>query len=150
MLPEEKRATSTAQGLMRIAARHRLAQRELERAIFAAAHQWGLTQRQISDAVGVYSQATVQRILRRFAEEPARLSETPTEVIDQRAAGLISDDAMIQKLLTRTYTFGEVARTHGVATDAYTPGDWDEVEMAYYVGLLSDAEFDTVARRHLG
>ncbi|WP_079634650.1 winged helix-turn-helix domain-containing protein [Mycobacteroides abscessus] len=123
------------------AARRRVDERELGRAIFEAARDGGLSQRQISDIVGIYSQATIQRILRRFTEDPSLLEETPAEVIDRRAAEMITGRQMMAKLLRWKYSFGAVARVNGVATDAYTAGDWDEVEMAYYRGLLSDNEF---------
>lgn len=131
------------------AARRRVDERELERAIFEAARDGGLSQRQISDIVGIYSQATIQRILRRFTEDPSLLEETPAEVIDRRAAEMITGRQMMAKLLHWKYSFGAVARVKGVATDAYTAGDWDEVEMAYYRGLLSDNEFRKLASRQL-
>ncbi|MEN4421055.1 hypothetical protein [Mycobacteroides chelonae] len=66
----------------------RINERELERAIYRAAYGADLSQRRISDIVGTYSQATVQRILRRIAADPSLLNQTPTEIIDRRAAGL--------------------------------------------------------------
>jgi hypothetical protein len=131
------------------AARQRVDERELERAIYQAANDAGLSQRQISDIVGIHSQATVQRILRRLTEDPALLEERPAEVIDRRAAGLINTDDMMDRLLKWRYSFGGVVRVDGVATDAYATGDWDEIEMAFYRGLLSDDEFQALAARHL-
>jgi hypothetical protein len=84
----------------------------------------------------------VQRTLRRITADPSLLEETPGEVIDRRAAGMIDDQVMMDNLLDRTYSFGRVPSIDGVATDAYMPGDWDEVETAYYRDLLSDEEFD--------
>ncbi|SHU63617.1 Uncharacterised protein [Mycobacteroides abscessus subsp. abscessus] len=131
------------------AARRRVCDRELERAIFGAAQDAGVSQRQISDIVGVHSQATIQRILRRFTDDPSLLKQTPAEIIDRRAAEMITSRQMMTKLLRWTYSFGAVARINGVATDAYTTGDWDGIELAYYRGLLSDNEFHTLAARHL-
>ncbi|MEX7470780.1 MULTISPECIES: winged helix-turn-helix domain-containing protein [Mycobacteriaceae] len=131
------------------AARRRIDERELEREIYQAANHAGLSQRQISDIVGIHSQATVQRILRRLTEDPALLEERPAEVIDRRAAGLLETDDMMNRLLNWKYSFGGVVRVAGVATDAYATGDWDEIEMAFYRGLLSDEEFDALATRHL-
>lgn len=37
----------------------------------------------------------------------------------------------------------------GLATDTYTTGDWDDIELAFYRGLLSDEEFQALATRHL-
>jgi transcriptional regulator with XRE-family HTH domain len=130
------------------AARQRVDERELERAIYQAANHAGLSQRQISDIVGIHSQATVQRILRRLTEDPALLDERPAEIIDRRAAGLITTEDMMDKLLNWKYSFGGVVRVDGVATDAYATGDWAEIEMAFYRGLLGDDEFQTLAARH--
>ena len=99
--------------------------------------------------MGIRSQATVQRILRRLTDDPSLLEETPAEIIDRRVAGMIDDHEMMERLLNWKYSFGGVERIDGVATDAYTTGDWDEIEMAFYRGLLSDEEFQSLATRHL-
>ncbi|OIN78874.1 winged helix-turn-helix domain-containing protein [Mycobacterium malmoense] len=142
-------ATTAQERLVAKAARKRVDERELERAIYQAANHAGLSQRQISDIVGIHSQATVQRILRRLTEDPSLLDETPAEIIDRRAAGMIGDRSMMERLLNWKYSFGGVVRIDGVATDAYTTGDWDDIEMAFYRGLLSDDEFQALAARHL-
>lgn len=74
---------------------------------------------------------------------------SPAEIIDCRATGTINDHDMMRRLLNWKYTFGGVVRIDGVATDAYTTGDWDHIEMAFYRSLLSDNEFQTLAARHL-
>ncbi|ALM18952.1 hypothetical protein [Mycobacteroides abscessus] len=136
----------TAQRQLTIAAAHqRLCRRELERAIYRAARHAGLTQRQISDIVGSYSQATIQRIIRRMALDPSLLEESPTDTVDRRAAGLITDEEMMNKLLHRNYGFGAAVRIDGVVTDAYARGTWDDIEMAYYQRLLTDDESHTLA-----
>lgn len=141
---------ATAQERLAVkAARQRVDERELELEIYQAANHDGLSQRQISDTVGIHSQATVQRILRRFTEDPSLLERTPAEIIDRRAAGMIDSHDMMDRLLNWTYSFGGVVRIDGVATDAYTTGDWDDIEMAFYRGLLSDDEFHALATRHL-
>lgn len=140
----------TAQGRLAVkAARKRLDERELEREIYQAANHEGLSQRQISDIVGIHSQATVQRILRRLTENPSLLDETPAEIIDRRTAGIIDDRDMMERLMNWKYSFGGVVRIDDVATDAYTTGDWDDIEMAFYRGLLNDDEFQTLATRQL-
>jgi hypothetical protein len=129
------------QRLTALAASQRAVEKSLDREIYYAAHDAGLSQRQISEVVGSVSQATVQRTLRRITADPSLLEETPGEVIDRRAAGMIDDQAMMDSLLDRTYSFGRVPSIDGVATDGYIPGDWDEVETAYYRDLLSEGEF---------
>lgn len=129
------------------AARQRIDELDLEREIYDAAVVQGLTQRQISELVGNQSQATIQRVLRRIADDPTQLDVKPAEIIDQRTAGIITTEQMMEKLLGWRYSFGEVARINGVATDAYTAGDWDSIETAFYVGQLTDDEFQRLADR---
>lgn len=137
---------SARQQLEQAAARLRLDDRAIYRAIHRAV-QDGLSQRQISDIVGNLSQATVQRIIQRLAANPALLAETPAEIIDRRAAGIIDSQVMMKQLTKWRYIIGAVPRVDGVATDAYITGDWDEVESAYYRGLLSDEEFAQLSER---
>lgn len=131
------------------AARQRVYERDLEREIYDAAVVQGLTQRQISELVGNQSQATIQRILRRFADDPTQLDVKPAEIIDQRSAGIINTEQMMAKLLGWTYSVGQVVRINGVATDAYITGDWDSIETAFYRGQLSGDEFQRLADRQL-
>lgn len=140
---------SRSEALQRLAAwaaHERVVEKGLERAIYHAAFDAGLSQRLIGEAVGS-SQATVQRILRRLSEDPSLLEVTPAEVIDRRAAGLIDDETMMGRLLNRTFSVGRVPSINGVATDAYIPGDWDDIEMAYYRDLLSEHEVDQLMER---
>jgi DNA-binding Lrp family transcriptional regulator len=139
---------SARQQLERVAARRRLDDRDINRAIDRAVRD-GYSQREISDIIGNLSQATVQRIIRRLAASPELLRETPAEIIDRRAAGLIDDQTMMDRLLNWKYSFGAVPRIDDVATDAYMTGDWDEVESAYYRGLMSDDEFAELSKRQL-
>ncbi len=139
---------TAAQQLAAVAARHRVCERELERAIYKAAVH-GVTQRQISELVGNQSQATIQRILRRIADDEGLLKPKPAEIIDQRTAGIITSEEMMATLLKWTYTFGRVVHVGDVATDAYMSGDWDAIEMAFYRGQLTDDEFQQLADRQL-
>jgi hypothetical protein len=141
------RSDDALQRLTAWAAHLRVAEKDLHREIYYAAHDIGVSQRLISEIVGSMSQATVQRIIRRITEDPSRLEETPAEVIDRRAAGLINDETMMDRLLDRKYSFGHVPSIDGIATDAYIPGDWDQIEMAYYRDLLSEHEFDRLMER---
>lgn len=149
MSTEISNRTRAQQRLATTSARQRVYERELEREIYDAAVIQGLTQRQISDVVGNQSQATIQRILRRVTDDPTKLDVRPAEIIDQRTAGMITTEQMMDKLLNWTYSFGHVARVDGVATDAYITGDWDSIETALYRGQLSDEEFQQLADRQL-
>lgn len=140
-------APQAGQRLAVIAARRRVADRELEREIYEAATIRGLSQRQISDLVGNQSQATIQRILRRLNDDPSQRDLKPAEIIDQRTAGIITTEQMMDKLMNWRYSFGDVVRIGDVATDAYMTGDWDAIEMAFYRGQLSDDEFRQLADR---
>lgn len=140
-------AEQTVQRLAALAARRRLVDRELEREIYKAATVEGRSQRQISDVIGNQSQATIQRILRRVNADPSQLDITPAEIIDQRTAGFITTQQMMDQLMGWQYTFGDVVRVNGVAIDAYRTGDWDAIEMAFYRGQLSDVEFQQLAEK---
>ncbi|CRZ18840.1 MULTISPECIES: hypothetical protein [Mycolicibacterium] len=131
------------------AALYRVQKRELDRAIYQAATDSGLTHTQISDIVGVYSVPAVQRILRRFTDDPSQLEQAPAEIIDRHVAGLIDGDEMMNQLLNRQYSFGAPASVGGVATDAYKAGSWDDIEIAFCKGQLGEAEFRQLATRHL-
>lgn len=76
------------------------------------------------------------------------LEETPAEVIDKREAGLIDDAAMMDTSLNWQYEVGRVEYVDGVATDAYTARDWDDVEQAYSRYRLTDDEFTRLLARH--
>lgn len=130
------------------AARQRVGERELVRKMYHAANYDGCSQREISDIIR-RSQATVQRILRRVTNDPTLLDETPAEIIDRRTAGLITGEEMMERLENWTYSFGDVVRVRGVTTDAYTTGDWDDIELAYYRGQLTDEEFQALASRQV-
>ena len=121
-----------------VAARLRLDNRALLRVV-ARAHKAGMRQRAIEKHLDV-SQATVYRLLRQTAENPKMLEPTPAEIIDQRTAGQISTEQMMKELLNWNFTFGTVPKVGGVATDAYEPGSWDEVERAFYRGQLTEDE----------
>lgn len=136
--------------LQQAAARRRIDTLELNREIYRASRNRHLTHRQISAVVADMSTTTIQRILSRFAADPTLLEVTPAEVIDKRAAGLIDDAAMMDTLLAWNYEFGAVEYVDGVATDAYTSRDWDDIEQAYYCDRLSDDEFARLVERHRG
>lgn len=133
--------------LVRAAARCRVTDLELRRAIVRAA-DGGMSQRQISAIVGTQSQATIHRILQHFSGNRSLLEETPAEVIDKRTAGLLGDSEMMTRLANWDYTFGRVACVDGVATDGYIGGSWDDIELAYYCNLLSDDEFARLVERN--
>ncbi|MGW0022264.1 winged helix-turn-helix domain-containing protein [Rhodococcus sp. NPDC003382] len=121
-----------------VAARLRLDNRELLRVV-ARARKAGMRQRAIEKHLDI-SQTTVHRLLRQSAETPEALEPTPAEIIDRRTAGQISTEQMMQQLLGWNFTFGTVPKVDGVATDAYEPGSWDEIERAFYRGQLTENE----------
>ncbi|MBC2637659.1 winged helix-turn-helix transcriptional regulator [Rhodococcus wratislaviensis] len=128
------------------AARRRVADLDVLRAV-AEANAAHITQRVICEHIGI-SQPTIHRMLRTVLENPALLDETPTEVIDRRTAGQITDDDMMQVLLDWNFTFGQVPVSGGISTDAYEPGSWDEIERAYCRGLLTDDEIGRLMERN--
>lgn len=134
--------------LVQVAARRRIDERELERAILNALGEGGLTQRRITEIIGGTSPATIHRLVHRLLEAPEQVQRiTPAEVIDRRTAGMITDAQMMDQLMNWSYSFGYVPSMDGVATDAYVSGDWDDVEHAFYRDLLSDDEFALLMER---
>ncbi|KPH20500.1 hypothetical protein AN948_06425 [Rhodococcus sp. ADH] len=134
--------------LAQMAARRRIDERELERAILNALGIHGLTQRRISEIVGGASHTTIHRLVHRLLENPDQVQRiTPAEVIDRRTAGMITDDEMMDQLMNWSYSFGYIPKMDGIATDAYISGDWDDVEHAFYRDLLSDDEFTHLMER---
>ena len=129
-----------------VAARLRLDKRALLRVV-ARAHKAGMRQRAIEKRLDV-SQATVHRLLRQTTDNPAVLEPTPAEIIDRRTAGQISTEQMMDQLLNWTFTFGTVPKVDGVATDAYTPGSWDEIERAFYRGQLTEDELGRLMEKN--
>ncbi|MBM7416258.1 MULTISPECIES: helix-turn-helix domain-containing protein [Nocardiaceae] len=135
-----------SQELVRQGALDRLADRKRTRLILGAAAS-GLPQREISRCLHNVSQTTVNRILARAETDPDLDRTTPAEVIDRYAAGEIDEKDMMETLANWVYTFGGVRSVDGVDTDAYTSGDWDQVERAFYRGLLNDEQFEALMRR---
>lgn len=125
--------------LVAAVALERVAKRRVAQAILRASTRPGVTQDAISDIVGV-SQAQVNRRLKELRRSPEILERTPADVINERAADVITTDEMMQQLRTWTFTFGSVATVNGTATDAYDRGTWDDVEAAYHQRLLSSNE----------
>jgi len=128
------------------AARRRVADLDVLRAV-AEANAANITQRVIREHIG-FSQPTIHRMLRTVLENPALLDRTPTEVIDRRTAGQIGDDEMMRVLLDWNFTFGRVPVSGGISADAYEPGSWDEIERAYYRGLLTNDEIGRLVGRN--
>lgn len=73
----------------------------------------------------------------------------PAEIIGDRAAGVIDTAQMMDQLLNCRYSFRGVGQVDGAPAAGATSGDWDDIEMAFYCGLLTDDEFQTLAVRHL-
>ncbi|WP_407727529.1 helix-turn-helix domain-containing protein (plasmid) [Rhodococcoides fascians] len=135
-LPEVANAVAeleTAAALTRLSEHSRL------RAVHLA-HSAGLSQREIHAHLEA-SQSTIHRMLRTLAVNPTLLEETPAEVIDRRAAGLITTEHMMAVLADWKFTFGRVPVIDGAATDAYVSGTWDQVRQAYFQRRLTKEEF---------
>lgn len=135
--------------LVRAAALERVAKRRVAQAILRASTQPGITQGALSNIVGV-SQAQINRRLKKLRRSPELLERSPADVIDERAAGLISTDEMMQQLRRWDYTFGSVATQGGTQTDAYKRGTWDDIEAAYHQNLLIDNEMQELLNIHGG
>lgn len=137
--------------LRRIGARRRLAIRQERQAIIRAA-LGGLNQKLIADSLDV-SQPHISRTLKAATRENAgtlrEIPPTALDIIDERDAGDISDEQMMQTLKELDYTDGHVPEVNGVATDAYVRGSWDDIEFAFQRDRLTFEEYSELfaARR---
>lgn len=76
---------------------------------------------------------------------------TPAAIIHERATGGIDTAQMMDQLLKLPQS-----REGGSCPDGIAPADaasaasddWDDIELAFYCGLLSVGEFETLAARH--
>ncbi|KAF0957718.1 winged helix-turn-helix domain-containing protein [Rhodococcus sp. T7] len=134
--------TDTKSALAANSAQEHLVHRNRLRLIGKAKSE-GYTLRQIADYLDI-SATQVQRLAQRVLAQPEELEKTPREVIDERSAGVITDDEMMDTLAHWPYTFGEVPVDGDQPVDAYVKGSWDEVRRAYRRGLLSDDEWDVL------
>ncbi|WP_411742732.1 winged helix-turn-helix domain-containing protein [Rhodococcus sp. IEGM 1366] len=129
-----------------VAARLRLDNRALLKAV-AQAQRVGMVHREIEKHLDV-SQSTVHRLLQKAAADPKALDARPADIIDQRAAGQIRTEEMMNRLLNWNYTFGHIPTIDGIATDAYERGSWDDIERAYYRRLLTEDEVSQLMERN--
>ena len=100
------------------------------------------SQDEIAHSLGT-SQATVSRMAKLIKAEPQVLAVTPTEMMERRAVGAIDDQTMMAHLLQQTYTAGTHDPTGG---DGYVRGSWREIENGLTDGLLTDDEYERIAR----
>lgn len=140
----EQRPTELA--IMANAAQRRLDKTVMYRLVQAAAEQQ-TPQRKIADLADV-SQTEIGRILSRLRDRPSMVDRSPSEVINERLAGKITPEQMMDELLNWDYTYGKVPVVDGYELDAYDPGTWDEVETAYRRKLINKSEFRQLFERH--
>ncbi|RIJ71314.1 hypothetical protein D1871_14955 [Nakamurella silvestris] len=102
-----------------------------------------LTQRDIHEVLGV-SQPEVSRILRRVRVAPDLLERTPREVVLLRTIGKIGTEEMLRILTEWPYTFGSHEDVDNPLSEAYVPGDFDQIGESVRGGLLSEAEYNQI------
>lgn len=112
--------------------------------LIAKAIEAGASQEAVAEELGI-SQATVSRVLRQIRGSNGEiLNESAAEVIHRRAAHEISDEQMLDQLLSIQYTSGQYDPSGG---DGYVRGSWDQIHWALAEGLLSDEEYATLTRK---
>lgn len=111
----------------------------------------GVNQKVIADSLEV-SQPHISRLLAAVKRQNAgalrEIPPTALEIIDERAAGHISDEQMMQTLKKLDYTDGHVPEVNGVATDAYVRGSWDDIEFAFQRDRLTFEEYSELFAAH--
>lgn len=76
-------------------------------------------------------------------QTPSSLKPSPSEVIDQREIGQIDTPAMMEFLLSSDYGADGYDPTGG---DGFVRGHWRQIEDALVLGLITDEEYEWVAR----
>lgn len=109
------------------------------RAVSDASEQ-GMSQRKIGVALGL-SQTQIHRILRKVESHSEVLETSPNEIIWQAETGRITRTAMLKALKEFEHTAGEHAPD---GQDGYLAGTWDQVRRAFFRGLLSENEFESL------
>ncbi len=131
---------------VRDAARVLRAQRELnqlaERRLIYQAGRAKTSQSAIAALLGT-SQPTVSRIVRQIEQDPSLLAPSPNELIYRRAVGQIDTATMMKGLVSYEYRSGQYDPSGG---DAYLRGDWRQIENGLAGGLITDEEYEEIAR----
>ena len=89
------------------------------------------------------SQPTVSRIAKQIKQNPSILEPSPSEIINRRAVGQINTDAMMSTLLSYAYIPGQYDPSGG---DGFLRGNWRQIESALITGLITDEEYERIAR----
>ena len=110
--------------------------------VIALAAKVNTSQSAIAALLGT-SQPTVSRIAKQIELNPRILESSPTEVINRRAVGEIDGDEMMEALLSYSFMPGQYDPTGG---DGFIRGDWRQVESALMAGLITDEEYERIAR----
>ncbi|MGV0737541.1 helix-turn-helix domain-containing protein [Mycobacterium syngnathidarum] len=134
--------------LRKVGAQRRLAaHREL--VVIVAAALAGRTQTAIAELLGV-SQPHVSRTIAAVTRENNGVLRVPPtsvlDIVDERDAGEIDTDTMLEVLSELDYTQGYVPEMNGVPTDTYVRGSWDDIEFAYQQEKLTDQEYEQLFR----
>lgn len=134
--------------LRKVGAQRRLAAHRELVAIVAAALA-GRTQTAVAELLGV-SQPHVSRTLAAVKRENHGVLRVPPtsvlNIVDERDAGEIDTDTMMEMLSELDYAQGYVPEMNGVPTDAYLRGSWDDIEFAYQQDKLADQEYEQLFR----
>lgn len=134
--------------LRKVGAQRRLAaHRELR--VIVAATLAGRPQTAIAELLGV-SQPHVSRTLAAVKRENDGLLRvaplSALDIVDERDAGEIDTETMMEMLSATDYTEGHVPEMNGVPIDAYVRGSWDDIELAYQQDKLTYEEYEQLFR----
>lgn len=89
------------------------------------------------------SQPTISRITAHIQKTPSVLKRGPLEIINQRVVGEIDTSVMMDALISCSYGQVGYDPTGG---DGFIRGDWRQMENALTSGLITDEEYERVAR----
>ena len=89
------------------------------------------------------SQPTISRISHQIEKTPSLLHQSPSEIINQRVVGDIDTETMMETLIAYAYS---PAGYDPAGSDGFIRGEWRQVENALTAGLITDQEYEHVAR----
>ena len=100
----------------------------------------GRSQRQIAELLGS-TQPRIGRIEKAIAARGGTVEVTPEEIILRATVEQADRHELVNRLSAIEYSFGETAP---FPMEGATSGSWDDIEDAYFEGLLSEEEYEQV------
>lgn len=126
---------------------HNELNRKRSYAVAAQEFARGVAQTEIARRLGV-SQPTVSNMVSRYRNDPARYARSPLDVILERAAGKTTQTAMLEQLVSWTYSDTVLHDSHrGELAESIAVSDLSDLTTAVVEQLISEQEYRYVMSR---